>query len=380
MSETNNALRRKVIPFLIASLVVLPHCTADEGGGGGGGETWDAGSPEVAANLEQALEIVPADAQEASFTDWTRLKEVSGYTSSDGDPIQKARDMMVQLNEGTSPVFLTYDVAAFPDHEELWGWGFEQLEWEAAFSPPEGGPVHILRFGDDYDVTGISALFEERGYDTAQYEDLTIYTHEIDQDEVWFANEFGPRAPLAVLNATILEEDNMLILSSESAGVEAAIDTLSGAAPGAGDSALGSALSGVAGAPSVYVAPGSVLCGGELTLGPPTAEGSEAAPPAGNAYQAMAMGYAWDHDATLTGRIVFQYEESDAASEDLEVRSEAARGQSLRTLEPYSASVFELEEAHVEETQLILEVRPAESGVIALADAVAALDLAFAAC
>ena len=338
--------------------------------------TTEAGSDPIATTLEFAS----STAQEISVTDWTAIRaELDGGEAAEEDPAS----LLLSLTEAGASTFVTYESEDFPDHESAWGWDLFDLAWEGYFASEGSGSAHILRFADGFDLGGVVDRFEQRGYEMEEVNGIPLYAHPDEPtsiDAEWFTTDFGLRAPLAVLNAGVLEEENILVLSTSKSGVEEAIATFSGETSSAAeDESYASLVDEVAGSIASYFAPGETLC--DLATGgvPSPAVMEQLEEYRGHQYEAGAAAYFLE-EGDPSGVFAFHYPSGEEAEADLELRSNAASGESFETLEPYAANTFQLEEASVDGQHLLLELGPSDSGQLALASAIANGDLLFAAC
>ena len=349
------------------------------------GCTDDASAPPAGAEtgshpIETTLAFASSTSEEISVTDWTAIRaELDDGEAAEEEPAS----LLLSLTEAGASTFVTYESEDFPDHESAWGWDVFDLAWEGYFASEESGSVYILRFADGFDLAPVIDRFEQRDYEMEEVNGIPVYAHPGEPtsiDEEWFATDFGPRAPLAVLNAGVFEEENILVFSTSKSGVEEAIATFSGETSSAAEDESYTALvDEVEGSIGAFFAPGETLCdqaAGGLTIPAVTERLEEYR---GHQYEAGAAAYFLE-EGNPSGVFAFHYPSAEEAEADLDLRSNAAGGESLVTLEPYAANTFQLEEASVDGQDLLLELGPSESGQLALGAAIVEGDLLFAAC
>jgi hypothetical protein len=97
-------------------------------------------------------------------------------------------------------------------------------------------------------------------------------------------------------------------------------------------------------------------------------------------YDVLGVGYRYE-DKDLIGLIVMHYPDEADAQADLEARQQMAQeGISVQMMQPYSEALFSLDDASVEENNLILRVSPANELPRRLFQMVIRRDMGFAAC
>lgn len=353
-------MRRSRGIVLVAAFFALASCSES------GPSTGRAGSP-----VEQAISLVPSDATGLYFTHWAELAENPEDILYDSEGAE-------QLYEELEPRGLvpaaSFDSYVYPDFEELWGWNTDDLEWEAVFYEPA---VYMLRFREPIDTGDLTGRLDERGYTKTEEGGVDVYHHDEALDEEWFADNFGNRTPLSVLNMAVVD-DETLLLSGDEDGLSAAVEAI--AEGESGDTPMAGAVAPVKDSPVVMAFPAGDLC--DLAAGVRAAdEGALEHVDAleGHGYEALAIGVT-GLDEEPGGTVVVHYADEADAEADLELREAAARGTSLVTRVPYEQVSFTLEEAEVVGTDLLLEFSPSEGGTLGFADAVRAGDLTFAAC
>ncbi|HEX2295279.1 MAG TPA: hypothetical protein VHN37_08225 [Actinomycetota bacterium] len=351
---------RRTLAALVATCVALGACGGDEDRPG---PVTSGGNP-----VEEAVALTPPATDQIVFTHWAALtddpQEVVDY---DGG------DLHAELHRRGLAPLVTFDSYLYPDFEELWGWNADDVEWEAAYSPPD---LYVLRFREAIDRADLEGRLEERGYDETEEGGIAVFHHAGALDAPWYADAFGPRTPPSVSNMAIVDEKT-LMLSTESERLDAAVEALAEREPG--NAAMAAAVAALHEPPLFMAFSADVLCGvHELARGGSATAREHARGLAGHSYEAAAIGLWGPEDPRAV--VALHYSDAADAEADLEQREAAAAGPSLVADEPYADVLFNLEGASVDGQDILLEFSPAAGGTLGFADAVRAGDLTFAAC
>jgi hypothetical protein len=191
-----------------------------------------------------------------------------------------------------------------------------------------------------------------------------------------------------------LAEEKQLVLSADIGGVQSILDVIAGGASSLADVARASAtvdrLGEVAAA---HISSGSDTCqsSGDMSLEALlNASSSEelveelkdqfVVAESVHPYTALGVGYRYEGDRAL-GLIVMHYPDADDAQADLEPRRQLAReGFSFRVRRPYSEVLFTVDEATVQDGDLVLQVSPIDNVPQRLFTMTMSRDLLFAVC
>jgi hypothetical protein len=343
--------------------------------------------PESGGNLAWALTLTPADAYWFYFTDWVLIKEYEGVTDlSSQSSLDERTEFLTSIFKGQAAAS-GYGVDHFREHADTWAWDTTDLVWEATVFT-EGPTIYALKFRDDFDLAPILALFDERGFSQGEYQGVPIYSHEMDFEADWLrATEF------AILNTAVLEDEKMLILSPSIEDVRLVLDTYLGEVASLADNeAIQATASHLGEVAAAIIGPGVSTCLSfsanpllEMLGQQPSEEqldelreelsGSEL-----HLYTALGVGYRYEDDEPV-GLVVMHYTSAGEAQADLEPRRQLAEeGISQTTGQPYSETVFTLEQASVEGSDLVLRLRPDNDQPSRLFQMVEYRDIAFAAC
>ncbi len=336
-------------------------------------------------SLLEALEFVTTDTDYISFTNWEQLKTYEGLANlSSQNSLEERRAFYQSLLEAQAAASAhgVSSILAF-DHAEMWGWDTLDLRWEITLQV-DGPPVYVLALQKDFDTTRLENLLVNRNYQKTTVEDVDLYSHKLEFAD-WVLGE------LSILNIAILRNKNMLVLSSAPESVQAVL-TADGHEPSLKQDLYRRALNPLGDVASAILTLGT-WCS-ELSfegikqtfLEQGMSEeaidkiqeqiGSSPFHP----YVSFALGYRYEDDQPL-GVVVMDYADAPTAQADLEARRmEAEEGLSLRVNLPYRAAVFEVQEARVEDTVLVLELLPFNSQPKRLFEMVYTRDMSFAAC
>ncbi len=358
------------------------------------------GSGKEETHLKQALAVLPANTVEVYFTDWARIKETEGVPDlSSQDSFDLRFEFMRRAFIGNMtadpPVPARHAALAgfalnfFQEHAETWGWDSTDLVWEASGHMTQYPPFYVLQFPQDFDFAPLIAHLEERGFAPSQYQAATIYSHDMDPSQDWLRT-----TELGIVNTAVLEEEKMLIISSGLEGVQTILDAGQGEAKSLADNPANlAAIEGLGQVAAAFMALGSDACpasgddflsslaGGQLSQEQlAQLEERFQQPEDLHRYDVLGVGYRYQ-DKELVGLILMHYPDEAAAKADLDPRQRMAQeGMSFQTMQPYSQAVFSLDEARVEENNLIFRVSPVNELPQRLFQMVLMRDMGFAVC
>lgn len=355
-----------------------------------------SGAAEEQTHLTQALALVPADSSRVYFTDWELIKGYEGFPElSSEDPMDErmaflkafvgdpASDMLPR-----QAVMSGFGNNRFATHAETWSWDSTDLVWEVSIERGSMPPAYVLQLRNDFDFGRLLELFDEREFSQSETLGVMIYSHDMDPGDEWLRkSEFG------ILNTAVLEEEQRLVLSSAIEGVQAILAVYKGDAKSLVEDPAAAATVGRLGEmAAAFVGAGVAACmssGDPLQawIGQEIGEEQlaqmkalvEERPPV-HLYTALGLGYRYEDDKPV-GLVVMHYPSADDAQADLEPRRRLAEeGISLAFKRPIREAVFTLEEASVEESDLLLRVRPVDDMPRRLLEIVFRRDMLFAGC
>jgi hypothetical protein len=295
------------------------------------------------------------------FTNWRLIKQYEGATDITSESPLDDRIQFAMSTTQDQAAGSFFALAKLRQHADVWAFDTTDLDWEIRFDTDR--PIYVLKLRDDFDVSALTGLFEERGFAQEQYGEATIYSKDLDlaNDDWITASEF------VILNTAVLAEANILVMANDPAPVKGVLDAV--AAP-AGDPGVESVTEALRGTAALAV------------VKPPQSCRGVAIPvPAGlQQYQAVAVGYRYTGDE-LQGTIAIGFDRRTAAEADLSFRAtEARNGISHRTQRPYSESVFAVDNAAVEGRTIVFDVSPTDEMPVRLFQMALSQDMSFAVC
>jgi hypothetical protein len=346
------------------------------------------GEDKAASNLNQALATIPVDTSYVFFTDWALLKEYKGVPNLNSeDNLDKRTEFLISTSRDQAAAS-GYAVSRVRNHADYWTWDTTDLVWEVTLET-DGPPTFVLQLRDDFDLAPLLNLFKERGFSQTEHRGATIYSHELDLTAEWLRT-----TELAIVNTAVLEEEKRLILSSSIENVKTIVSVHEGDVGSLADyqaaqatvERLGQVAAAVIGVgtdtclgfspnrliemmgqeiPKEQLAQLEALLEGEPQLHP---------------YMALGVGYRYEGER-LVGLFVLHYANADDAQADLEPRRQLAQdGISLRARQPYRDLAFTVQEAFVQDNDLVLQVSPVNDMPRRLFSIILARDMLFAAC
>jgi len=363
------SLPRRRFPALLLVATALMA-----GGPGALAQSPDASLPR--SNVSDLVTFVPPSAETVGFTDWGRIKASQGAQDVTGSsPIEDkfAVGLSTAQDEAAASGF---GFAHLRDHFDTWAFDGLDLAWEATIQG-SGPPMFVLRFRDGFDLAPVAALFDERGFTTAQIPGGVLRTHELSLTDDWLrATEF------AILNTAFLDDGRTLVLSGDAAQVQDLAANHGQFPVVAGLDATGAALDG-ASAALFLLGVGTCVTDAFRAIGAGTALASSLPSPATaglHPYAALGIGYGRP-DWSPMGRISFGYVDPATASADLTRRLDlATTGLSQRVRRPYPDVLFRVVDSRVDGANLTFDVAPKDDLPRLLFDMAYSRDMLFAGC
>jgi hypothetical protein len=356
------------------------------------------------SNLDQALRMAPADTGWFYFTDWALIKEYEGYTDiSSQDSLDRRMKFLMfgaDVQAGTpmrQAMASAYGIQYLRNHAEVWGWDSTDLAWEITLESEGSPPLYVLKFADDFDFGPFLALLQEREFTSSEYQGVTIYSHEQDIQAEWLRST----AAFALLNTAVIEKERRLVLSSSVDSVYAVLDVFAGDAQSLADDENAQAIAGRLGeVAAAVIAAGPDTCTSfgvevfllshltaenrerlleklreEYGLDKPLTDQDRIHP-----YIALGVGYRYEGEKPV-GLLVFHYASETVAQTDMERRRKLAdEGTSMTTRQPIRETLFTVDEANVEGSDLVWRVSPVNGIPRRLFDMVWRRDMLFAVC
>jgi hypothetical protein len=359
----------RLLIALLASAIVLPATAA--------AQSPSATGTDAVGPLQEALSFLPPDGTDLAFTDWARIRASQGaqdLTSADSFEDKAEFLLSTARQEAAASQF---GLAHLRTLRDTWGFDTLDLDWEASISI-DGPPVFVLRFREGFELEALQALFDHRGFSTAETAGGVIRSNDLDMTADWIGS-----TEFAFLNTAFLDDGRTLVLSSGLDGLQDLLRSRSRQRPA--DQTVSEVVDALDGASAAWlvVGPGACQAFTPLPVDPSRPLGSPAALPSGAALHPYgALGVAYERpDRQPMGRIVMGFPDEAWAAADLARRSEQARtGTSIVTDAPYAESVFSVQDARVADRLLVLDVTPADDMPRRLFQMILARDMTFAAC
>jgi hypothetical protein len=275
-----------------------------------------------------------------------------------------------------------------PRWSEAWGWDSLDLEWEARVY----GDLAVMRFAERWDVRRFRQALTGFGYRPEEVTGATVYHPDPTAEVPWhlrFANMHGldihGRAITEPMVQVAVSDDGRTVLFSRShqagprllAGLEADPAAVAATGPGRAALALGRPV-------AASVLHGSAACS-ERTNGWLEGEARRLAASVAplHRYEALAAGYSRAHAAApADGRYVFEYEWPQQALEDLDGRRMLIEQgyQYDDDVSRYADVAFDLADAQVVGSGLVLDVSPVNDAPVHVMRQVRTSPILFATC
>lgn len=332
--------------------------------------------------LLEVLEFATLDTEYIYFTNWELIKTYEGVPSLSGqDSLEKRLKLYKSmLDRQAAASAHGLDVASY-DLTKLWGWDSVDLRWEA-FLVQDSPPVYVLALRKNFDKMSLEKLLKERNYQKIRFKAYDLYSRKLDFKADWVLGE------LTLFNLAILQ-NKILVLSSSLESIQKVLSTYK---QNQNTSIYQRVLEPLGEVAAAILSPGA-LCSDlsfanmvEYWLNQGVSEDvieamkEQMESSSLHPYLSFALGYRYENNRPL-GMVVIDYGDELLAQVDLEKRRLAAsEGMSLLANLPYQDIAFELEEARVEDTAVVLEMRPFNDQPRRLFELLYTRDMSFAAC
>ena len=346
----------------------------------------DAGS-----GLTRVTQLVPAHLQHIviAYTDWEAIKAAIGapwLTSQASVDVRIAFTRRLMEDHAAASA---YGLTRLSVHAAAWGFDTTDLEWEAQITATGTPPTYLLKLRDGFDLETLVDRFIERGFTQTESYGAAVFSRAFDPTEEWIST-----TEIAIHNTAILEDEKLLILSSSFPAVELLLATRAGELPSFFDDASAArTVERLAEPFAAYLLLGESTC---LRFSPNPLLDLIGTPVGNSAlddlrawldsgeplhrYVALGVGYRVEQDHPV-GTIAFAYASAEDAEHDLEPRRLlAGSGGSSHWEAPIAETYFVIENAQVDESAIILSVRPANDQPRRLFLMVLYADAPFAAC
>lgn len=336
-------------------------------------------------HLHQALSVMPEKANFVEFTDWMRIRKDAGFEdlSSTDDWNTRIEFFLAATGKYAMPSF--YGVSRLENHSELWGWDSTDLDWEVR-SSISIHPNYALKFRSDFDFGPFLAHLKEHRFTKTSYQNISIYSRQADT-----SLDLIKTTELSILNTAVIEEANLLLMSSDRDTVLLLIDAFQNKSDSLADVVPVQAV-----IQSLGDTPGAFISSDPCSLLGPSAllehqsdlfqdtkqirQQLDSRPLLAN-YEALGIGYSVEGSESL-GLIVLQFSDPEKAAKDLQPRQQLAQIGITRgkNPQPYEKVLFSVSNAEVEGNQIIMEVVPVNNHPSRLFQMVWSRDMIFATC
>jgi hypothetical protein len=295
--------------------------------------------PRSSSPWEEALDRLPDSVLKVSYTDWAEV--ASSLESSSGgiqDQIAATYDSGLTVTSA-----LAQSAEAM---EEQWGITLLDAEWEA-YGQARDGAVDLLKLSEDVSLDELEERFEEMGYSGPS-------------SGVWTGTpELVAQVGLTGLqeNVAVVEDERVLVMGDDPAFVESAVSVVSG--DGSSLASSVSALEPAAGAPAAaYLWASDFACEDLAMSQADPADASDAAElvsSVGGVHPLAGMVMAQQPSGRV--RVGMAFDSSDAASEDLQPRTDLATGEAIGQGGTFPER-FEVVDATASDEVVTLELNP----------------------
>jgi hypothetical protein len=195
------------------------------------------GSGSSAEPVDDAMGVIPADAETVIFSDLARERERLGFGDLTSESSESEFDDYLSAAVDEPWVGSALGSYAVPMRE--WGWSFVDVEWEASYYTDENYAT-AYRLRDDLDPGVVESSFADRGYERSEVAGYPAFSLDLDD-----AAEDEP--PIPELFEVVLLPDQHLLLAGPDA--ELLVDTATGDAESVADSGAAAELVGAVDAP-----------------------------------------------------------------------------------------------------------------------------------
>jgi len=306
--------------------------------------------PEVPqTNLIEAHKFVSADATSVFFTDWSLIKKYKSVsTLNSSSPFDNRREFMLSLLNDQFAAS-TYDIGNFSNGAQIWKWDSTDLDWEITIPFQNATSGYVLKFRNDFDISPVLALFDQRGFSKNEFQGVSVYSHEQISNVDWL-----PRVTdYAILNTAVRADKKIFVLSSSIENVRAILSSYQAlVTSGTSNSVIQLTSNRLMEAAASILSSNGCQSYDSKKLNINVKSVSDL-----HAYQVLGFGYRFDNGKPL-GVVIMHYPNENDARADLEARKELAlNGKSRITGQPYNTTLFTLENASVEDNDIVLRLR-----------------------
>lgn len=289
-------------------------------------------------HLASAARFLPSDTTIAYFSDWEAIR-ADMLEVWPGEPAVGDTDFIRALAGRHAPATATATAASgnpWLVHEQ-WGWSLLDLAWELETS---AGLV-VVGFAPDFDPSTLFGYLSQRGYQTVDYEGISVYSRAMDVSLPWLRPPF-----MAFQNLAYLDSERVLVAGARPGPVQAALDAYAGREPSwlGAEHPVVSALSDSA---SSVIAAQATACYG-LEPNPEVLT-----------YELAGLGYS-HAGAETTGTVVLGYASAELADADLEARAYLATNGSDRSGRPFTDGMFSVSSASATGNSVVLRLSAVE--------------------
>jgi len=176
------------------------------------------------SELDRAVDLLPADTQRVSWTDWAGVRAELGVSldqDSDGDRIRAFMDQAFERDLSSAS---TLSESAVALHQK-YGFSPATADWELYGQSPEGA-VMALRMPDGADFGGIEGRLEGLGY-VRPSEPTAVWNGGVD-----LLPSIDPSLTPELQYVALLEDQHLVLSSDTSAYLARAVEVASGDADG----------------------------------------------------------------------------------------------------------------------------------------------------
>jgi len=184
--------------------------------------------------LETALGIIPADASEFLFTNWSEIKLYYRVPHLTSDASKEEKYWFLDRALDDNQIAVMFGQESFIWQAEDWGWDYSDLLWEASGNFERLiEEIFVQQLRSNFDFENLTNNLPTKGYSTSVYQGFDIYSVPIETVTDWQNSN-----PLAFRTIAILQDEGLLIMSPDIESVWRAIDALNGNETALGDNPL----------------------------------------------------------------------------------------------------------------------------------------------
>ena len=290
--------------------------------------------------LETALQFVPENATEFSFSNWELIRADLGVTRADLSSEKAYESFARTVLEERVDVNRYGRWRNFRKSHD-WGWDHRDLEWQVTARGLDDVFLHIMKFHEDFLFDDLKSHLIAQEYKLSSHEAVGIYSHELVKPIVYMD---------PAVHTAILEEHKLILASDSEKNIQLAIDSALGKASSFKENqAMHSLAKSWGGVDVAVLAKGSDYCS---SLRFPDKEREAVNQSYSlNAYDAFGLGFRSEPvDSFL---LAFAFATPEAAQADLGPRQELAELD-----ESSYEDVFELQPAELDATNLTFTLHP----------------------